>query len=199
MELSKKEIQELEDSLTEKQRLFCKYYIQDFHITNSAIQAGYSQKTAAQAGSRLLNDVNIQNYLRYLTSDRAKRLRVDGDRIVQEIAKIAFHNVDDLLDYLGGNVLFKDLENMEFPEIIKSIKVKEITKDGKRVGQIAEIQIYDKVKALELLGKHTALFTENLNLKNNGASFATPQNVTHVHINHRRQGAPLGEEDELLG
>lgn len=199
MSWTAKEIKKVKESLEPMQLRYAEQYIIDFNGTKAAIRAGYAEPSAAQQSSRLLNNAKIQQYLQYLISDRSKRLQVTADKVVQEIAKIAFHNVQDLLDYLDGNVLFSDLEDMEFPEIIKSIEVKETLIDGVRVGQIAKIQVYDKVKALELLGKHTALFTENLNLTNNGESFeALP--AVNIHINHRGVGASLEEPatDSLL-
>ena len=189
---TKKMVEEIKAELEDMQELFCREYIIDFNATQAGIRAGYSENTAAQQCSRLLNLVKVQKYLQYLTSDRAKRLQVTADKIVQEIAKIAFHNVEDLLDYFDGNVLFNDLDQMRFPEIIKSIEVKETKgKNGERIGKIAKIQVYDKVKALELLGKHTALFTENLNLTNNGKDLPTPTQTVNVMINHRGRGEPL--------
>lgn len=186
-----KQVKELESSLTPKRIFFCKEYILDFNGTRAAKAAGYTEKTAYSTASEILNIPEVQKYLQYLTSDRAKRLQVTADKIVQEIAKIAFANAEDLIDYFDGNVLFNDLHQMKFPEIIKNITVKEILKDGKRIGQIAKIEVYDKVKALELLGKHTALFTEQLNLTNDGGKFDAPQTVVNININHRAKGQPL--------
>lgn len=190
---TKKIVQELKAELEDMQRVFAEQYVVDFNGTQAAIRAGYSENSAAQQASRLLNHDKVQLYLQYLISDRSKRLQVTGDKIVQEIAKIAFANAQDLVDYFDGNVLFNDLDNIEFPEIIKNITVKEVLKDGARIGQIAKIEVYDKVKALELLGKHTALFTENLNLTNDGGKFDAPQTVVNVNINHRGKGEPLAE------
>lgn len=192
-QLRDKDVKAMEDELTPKRVLFCKEYIVDFNATRAAKAAGYSEDTAYSIAGNLLNIVEVQKYLTYLISARAKRLEVTADKVVQEIAKIAFHNVEDLLDYFDGNILFNDLDNIKFPEIIKNITIKETLVQGRRVGQVAKIEVYDKVKALELLGKYTAIFEETLNLKNNGKNFDAPQQVTNVYINHRSKGEELAK------
>lgn len=193
MAIRDKDVEKLKEPLNDKQLLFCKEYLIDFNGSRAAKAAGYSEKSAPTTANDILNYPYVQKYLTYLISARAKRLEVTADKVVQEIAKIAFHNVEDLLDYFDGNVLFNDLDQMKFPEIIKNITIKEITRNGKRFGQIAKIEVYDKVKALELLGKYTAIFEETLNLKNHGGKFDAPQQVTNVYINHRRKGENLEE------
>lgn len=191
MEWTKGKVEELLAVLEDKQRRFAEQYIIDFNGNAAAIRAGYAENSAAQQASRLLNHDNIQLYLQYLISDRAKRTQITADRVVQEIAKIAFHDVSELLDYFDGHVLFKDLDQMQFPEIIKSVTIKEVKLGGERIGKVAKIEVYDKVKALELLGRHTAAFTENLNLTSNGKELQAPQQVVNVTINHRRKGEQL--------
>lgn len=193
MAIRDKDVEKLKEPLNEKQLLFCKEYLIDFNGSRAAKAAGYSENSAPQTANEILNYPHVQAYLTYLISARAKRLEVTADKVVQEIAKIAFHNVEDLLDYFDGNILFNDLDQMKFPEIIKNITIKETIRNGKRMGKVAKIEVYDKVKALELLGKHTAIFTETLNLKNNGGRFDTPQQVTNVYINHRSKGEELAE------
>lgn len=191
MKYSKEKIQELEEALTPKARQFCREYLIDFNASQAAIRAGYSKKTAGVTGHDMLKKPKTGEYLRYLQDQRAQRTEITADRVVEEIAKIAFHNIQDLLDYFEGEVLFKDIDKMKFPEIIKSITIKEGTRNGVRIGQIAKIEVYDKVKALELLGRHTAAFTENINLTSNGGDLPTPEHNVNIYINHRAPGAPL--------
>lgn len=189
---TKKQIDEIKSQLTERQRSFAEEYIKDFNGKQAAIRAGYAESGAKVEASRLLTHANVSRYYAYLVSKRTERTLVTADRVVEEIAKIAFHDVNELMDYLNGGVLFKDLKDMKFSEIIKEITVKEITnKEGERIGKIATIKVHDKIKALELLGKHTALFTENINLTNNGKDLPTNTTVVNININHRRKGDPL--------
>jgi len=55
--------------LNDRQKLFCREYIQDFHKTNAAKRAGYSEKTAYSIGSELLKKPEIKEYLKQLTNE----------------------------------------------------------------------------------------------------------------------------------
>ena len=192
MEWTKKMVEDLESQMQAKHILFAKEYLVDFNGKFAALRVGYAEKTAAVQASRLLIHDNVRLYLQYLISDRNKRLQVTADKVLQEMAKIAFHDVSELLDYFDGNVLFKDLDSMKFPEIIKSIEVKEIMRQGQRIGQVAKIQVWDKVKALEMLGKYTSLLTDRMDLTTNGESMQ-PLKVVNININHRAKGEKLTE------
>ncbi len=61
--------------LTEKQKAFCDYYIQTLNATESAIKAGYSEKTAKVIGCENLTKPNIQKYL----EERNKK--IESERI----------------------------------------------------------------------------------------------------------------------
>ena len=50
-------------ALTDKQKRFCEEYLIDLNATQAAIRAGYSPKTAEQTASRLLRNVNVQEYI----------------------------------------------------------------------------------------------------------------------------------------
>ncbi|MEP6958718.1 MAG: terminase small subunit [Nitrospirota bacterium] len=67
-------------ALTEKQRQFLKEFPKDLHATNAAIRAGYSAKTAAAAGCRLVKE--LQTYVKKLvkkTDDNALTTTTNSD------------------------------------------------------------------------------------------------------------------------
>ena len=84
--------------LNDQQELFCREYIIDFNGRQAAIRAGYSPKTAAATASRMLNNVNTQAFLRELKVEREKRTNVSADRVVDQLAKIAFMDVKSIID-----------------------------------------------------------------------------------------------------
>lgn len=79
-----------------KQKLFADWYIKIMHVTNAAIKAGYSKKTAYAIGSKLLKKVEIQEYI-----------------------KVRKTQLEDLLGFNKGTVL-QDLHN------IKQMSMKEV-------------------------------------------------------------------------
>lgn len=139
--------------LTDKQKCFCEEYLVDLNATQAAIRAGYKPKTARSQGQRLLTNVNIQQYLQQLMDERSERTEITADRVLEELAAIAFSDRTKLAQVgKHGEVNFTPTEQLP-DEIKKIIAGIENGKYGTKV------TTYDKVKALELLGKHLGLFT----------------------------------------
>lgn len=84
-------------ALSEKQKRFVSEYLTDLNATQAAIRAGYSAKTAQQQGSRLLSNVVVQEELSRQQSKVAERLEITKERIVDELAKIGFSNMQDYM------------------------------------------------------------------------------------------------------
>lgn len=84
--------------LTDKQRLFCIYYMQSFNATQSAIKAGYSKNTAMEQGSRLLRNVKVKEHLNELKILYAHDSYLDGKRILER------HNQVDV-NIINGTVV----------------------------------------------------------------------------------------------
>ncbi|MBP3272596.1 MAG: terminase small subunit [Ruminococcus sp.] len=139
--------------LTEKQKRFCEEYLIDLNATQAAIRAGYKEKTAYAQGQRLLKKVEAQEYLQELMNERSKRTEITADRVLRELAAIAFSDRTELAQ-VGerGEVNLTPTEKLP-DEVKKIIAGIEEGKYGTKV------TTYDKVKALELLGKHLGLFT----------------------------------------
>ena len=144
--------------LTEKQQRFVDEYLIDLNATQAAIRAGYSAKTACEQGARLLANVKVQGTIAEHMAERSKRTGVNQNRIVRELAKIAFVNLTDIVDEEGRIRSNEDLSCLE------SIKYKESSSDtGDSVER--EVKIASKLKALELLGKHVGMWNDKLNVE----------------------------------
>lgn len=76
--------------LTAKQERFISEYLIDLNATQAAIRAGYSEKTATEQASRLLTNVKVQETISKAQNKTATKLEITKDRIVEELAKIAF-------------------------------------------------------------------------------------------------------------
>ena len=150
--------------LTEKQRRFVDEYLIDLNATQAAIRAGYSVKTAKDIGCQNLAKLNIQQEISEKMAERSKRTGVNQDRIVLELAKIAFVNAADVID--SDDATIKAGATADDTAAIQSVKVKVIpTKEGEGVER--EIRLNDKLKALELLGKHLGMWNDKLDVNLN--------------------------------
>lgn len=157
--------------LTPKQELFVQEYLIDLNATQAAIRAGYSVKNADKIGPELLGKTRIAAAIREAMAERSRRTGITADRVLEEIAKIAFLNPNDVVDLDEGKV--KATAKKEDIAAIAGVKVKTIpTKSGKGVER--EIKFNDKIRALELLGKHLGMFTDKVEL---GGSVETKQTL----------------------
>ena len=151
-------------ALTEKQRRFVDEYLIDLNATQAAIRAGYSVKTAREQASQNLTKLNIQQAISEKMAERSKRTGVNQDRIVLELAKIAFVNAADVID--SDDATIKAGATADDTAAIQSVKVKVIpTKECEGVER--EIRLNDKLKALELLGKHLGMWNDKLDVNVN--------------------------------
>ena len=91
--------------LTEKQQRFVDEYLIDLNATQAAIRAGYSVDTAKEIGYENLTKPHIQKVIAERMAERSKRTGVNQDRIVEELAKIAFVNIEDVVDTDTGEIL----------------------------------------------------------------------------------------------
>ena len=144
--------------MTQKQKRFIEEYLIDLNATQAAIRAGYSPDTAQQTGSENLSKPVIRTCIDRAMAERSKRTGVNAERVVQELAKIAFVNAAEVIDPKTATV--KEDALPEDTAAIQSVKVKTFGEDGLE----REIKMADKIKALELLGKHLGMFKDKLEL-----------------------------------
>lgn len=139
--------------LTLKQARFVDEYLIDLNATQAAIRAGYSERTAQQIGAENLSKPVIQAEIQKRRRDRERRTEITQDRVLQELAAIAFARGTDYASVgPGGVVKIKPTEELNDTQKAAVLSIKE-TQAG------IEIKLADKVRALELLGKHQGLFT----------------------------------------
>ena len=146
--------------LSEQRQRFVEEYLIDLNGTQAAIRAGYSVKTAQEQSSRLLSNVMVQEAISKAMAARSKRTGVNQDRVVLELAKIAFVKMTDVVDSNGR--IREDATDDDL-SCIESIKYKE--SDNEFGGSVErEVKIGSKLKALELLGKHLGMWNDKLDV-----------------------------------
>lgn len=144
--------------MTKKQKRFCEEYLIDLNATQAAIRAGYSPETAYSIGQENLKKPEMRARIDKAMAERSKRTGVNADRVVRELAKIAFVNTADVINAEDAT-LKKDAADEDLAAI-QAVKVKTFGEDGLE----REIKMADKLKALELLGKHLGLFEDRLKI-----------------------------------
>lgn len=138
--------------LTPKQAAFCEQYIVDLNGTQAAIRAGYTAKTASVQAARLLANAKIQAYIQQLKQQQQTRTQITADWVIQQLANIAgadgsaYTTVD-----ANGAIKYTPTDQLS-PAQRAAIAGIKPTMAG------PEIKTYDRLRALELLGKHLGLF-----------------------------------------
>jgi phage terminase small subunit len=169
--------------MTNKQKAFVDEYLIDLNATR-AYKAVYknvkSDDVAAVNGNRLLRNAKVEEYLNKRMKDREKRTEITQDKVLNELAQIAFANGSDFAKVVEKPVLKEDGSVLldpvtEEPIYYKTVEMKltdELPEEkrkaiaGIKMGKNGiEVNTCDKVRALELLGKHLGMFRDKVELE----------------------------------
>lgn len=151
--------------LTPKQQRFAEEYLIDLNATQAAIRAGYSENGAGQSAFNLLKKPEIQALIEKLRAKTSVKLEVTRERVINELAKIAFSDIRSVVKW--GRVKIQAYDGI--PEAVYDIDLipsDEISEDA--AAAVAEVRktrdglsvkMLDKKGALDSLGKHLGLWT----------------------------------------
>lgn len=149
--------------LTEKEKSFTREYIIDKNGAGAAMRAGYSSRVAKQQACTMLQRDIVRNEVDRLLRAQAARTEINGDRVIKEIAKLAFSNIRPLFNSDG---VLKDISTLDdnVSASVSSVEsLEEYDGHGNQrvlVGNTKKVKMWDKPKALEMLGRHLKLFTD---------------------------------------
>lgn len=146
-------------TLNDKREMFVNEYLKCFNATKAAKAAGYSEHTAGVQGHELLKIPEIASRVRA----RLNQSAMEADEVLYHLASIARGDVSEVVDD-SGNPDVKIAKTNGATLLIKRIKTRTITtadKDGAGSDIVEnEIELHDRLRALELIGKHHKLFTD---------------------------------------
>lgn len=138
--------------LTDKQELFAREFIKDLNATQAAIRAGYSEKSSRNQGARMMANDDILDRIAELKADRNEQVGVDAAYVLRRLTEI---DQMDVLDILLANGELKPIK--DWPKVwrttLSGMDVVEMA-SAESAALLKKIKWPDKVKNLELLGKH---------------------------------------------
>lgn len=151
--------------MTDKQKIFADEYLIDLNATR-AYRVAYpnvkKDETAAAAAARMLRNVKVASYIQDRMEERQKRTEVTQDRVVVELAAIAFSKATDYVEIrsngVAGMVIIKPTSELSDTQVRAIAGIKEGANG-------IEIKLNDKEKALELLGRHLGMWNDKLDIK----------------------------------
>ena len=160
-------------ALTPKQEKFCLEYLKDGNATR-AYKTAYdvtstNDNTINVQANKILNNPKITLRLKELGEKHAKKNDVTAERIIKELAIMAFFDVQVLYNNDGTLKQITELDS-EVTRAIHSTKcrLEKQGQDKEDWAEIKEIRTHDKLKALELLGRTLAMFTDKNQTEHSG-------------------------------
>jgi len=171
--------------MTRNQKIFADEYCIDRNGAR-AYKVAYpnikNNETAAAAASRTLVNVNITAYIEERLKLITKKAEVTVERVIREISTIAFSDMSDYAKVVEKQAYYTNDDGLRIPLIDEQgnpvmytmVDVKlteELTEEQKRAlstikqGKSGiEVSTYDKLRALDMLGKNLGIFKENIQL-----------------------------------
>lgn len=138
-----------DNPLTEQQKLFAEEFAKDFKKRDAAIRAGYAEKSAHVAANRLLNNDKILELVNRYVNERKKKNELNFqyviDKIMETIERCS--ELQPITDFFGNKIIIEVGEG----------------EDKKELAAVCGFDAKNVLKGCELLGKHLAMFTENIN------------------------------------
>lgn len=146
--------------MTDKQKLFISEYLKDFNATQAAIRAGYSEDTAKSIGCENLTKPDIKEEINKQLDTILADNKDIAVKVVRECSKIAFAQLTDFVEYDENGVTFKPTDNLDTAALEMIQFDEKFTKDGS--SRTKRIKLHDKLKALDILAKYTALYKDTV-------------------------------------
>lgn len=145
-----------------KHQVFVDEYLVALNATEAALRAGYSRNSAHVMGCYLMKKPPIARAIREAMEARALRTGIDADRIVLELARVAFSDLGHIADWGPDDVVLKPSNALAEAD---RAAISEVSAPaGKAGGARIHIRLQNKQRALDNLARHFALYGRNAGL-----------------------------------
>lgn len=139
--------------LNDKQKRFVAEYLVDLNGTQAAIRAGYAEASADVHACRLLGNDKVKAEITEAMQKRSERTEITQDRVLNELAALGFYDIADYAQIEYGRAVLKDTSDIPKEKRPAIVSIKEGANG-------LEIRLADKLRALEMIGKHLGMFTD---------------------------------------
>lgn len=162
------------DALTERQHKFVREYLLDGNATQAAIRAGYAETSATAQGSWLLRRPHVRAELDRARMHLLARRDITADRVLEEYRRLAFSDIRGLFAPDGSMRAPHEWDDETAAAVagLEVSRTRTTTFDGDDIAKhggtptmsiedsIVKVKRWDKLKALEVLAKHTGVLTQ---------------------------------------
>ncbi len=150
-------------ALNDKQKRFVDEYLKDLNATQAAIRAGYSAKTAYAIAEKLLRKAEIQQAVQDAKKARSKRTEITQDRVLQELARLAFFDPRKIFHGDGSPTAVHELDD-DTAAAVSGLDVVNIGNSDVGIGQVLKYKVADKGAALTNAMRHLGMFNDKLDV-----------------------------------
>lgn len=126
--------------MTAKQQRFCDEYLIDLNATQAAIRAGYSRKTARQAGAENMTKPVIKEYIKARMDEKESELIADQDEVLKYLTSV--------------------MRGQSRSKVVVVENVGDFTSQAREMEKAPDEK--ERLKAAELLGKRYGLYTDKV-------------------------------------
>lgn len=147
--------------LTAKQKCFVEEYMKDFNGVAAMKRAGYQNRNGKLTSTRLLASPQVRAAVDARIAERRAAHELEAERVIVELSRIAFSDARELMTWGPDGMCLRDSADVP-DDAAASVAEVSVQKAGTR------LKLHDKVKALELLGKHFGLFADRLKAEVSG-------------------------------
>jgi phage terminase small subunit len=152
--------------MTQRETRFVEAYLSNGHnATEAAKTAGYAKGSAHVTGSRLLRKAKVAAAIEARKAEVAAQLEADTGltlkRVVEELGRVALFDPRALFGANGELLDPKDWPE-DVARAVASLEVSKRSDDDDVAITTSKVRAWDKVRALELLGKHLGAFRDKV-------------------------------------
>lgn len=148
--------------LTAKRQRFVEEFQVDLNGTQAAIRAGYSAKTANEQAARLLANVSVQEAVAEAQKARSERVQIDADWVLKKLVEDVEADLTDIFNADGGLYPVGQWPDAFRKGLVAGVEVEEIRgPEGDFLGYTKKIKLSDRLRRLELIGRHLGMFGNN--------------------------------------
>jgi len=182
-----------EDGLSPMMRRFVEEYPKDLNASRAAIRAGYSEKGASVRGNWLLSQEKVVKALRIEFEKMTRRNRIDQDKVIREVAKLAYSNIADFVKWSDSGITLTPSQYLSKSDTAVIKEVSETT--GPKTSTV-RIKLYDKPQALLMLCRYLGILD-----REDEGSKADPKktaDAVRAELGKMFSSIPINENGETL-
>jgi phage terminase small subunit len=146
--------------LLPKQKLFVVEYLKDLNAMQAAIRAGYKPDSAQANAARLMEHEGIKAAIAEKSKKQLEKIEVSGERVIAAIAEIAFGDIRKAFD--GTRLKTPDEWDDETAAAIAGMEIVTVNKGEGEIEYVTKIKRTDRLRALDMLARHHALYKDSL-------------------------------------